>query len=70
MKCEVKEEEDSKSEPEAAPSLPPSASTPQAGFFLCTFHAILFFKNIIPNWDTWIESGPFPCSFLLASPRQ
>jgi len=30
--------------------------------FLCTFHAIFIFKNIIPNWDTWIESCQFPSS--------
>ena len=27
-------------------------------------------ENIIANWDAQIESRPFPCSFLLAGPRQ
>ena len=42
------------------------------GFFLVHSSCHLFFtvKNIILNWDTWIESRPFPCSFLLAGPRQ
>ena len=28
------------------------------------------FKHIISNWDTWIKSHLFPCSFLPAGPHQ
>ena len=40
--------------------------------FLCTFHKILIQnkKDIIPYRNTWIESHPFPCSFLMESPLQ
>jgi len=33
-------------------------------------HSFFIVKNIVVNWDTWIESRLFPSSFLLASPRQ
>jgi len=34
------------------------------------FSFIFTLKNIIVNWETWIASHPFPCSFLLAAPRR
>ena len=43
-----------------------------SGLFFAHILRHLFFtvKKLIVNWDTWIKSRPFPCSFLLAGPRQ
>ena len=40
----------------------------KAGLFFAHISRHLFFiKTLIINWDTWIESHLFPCSFLLAA---